>query len=207
MTTWKEVFGERTGQRALFSTLLYVAITLVVYTKFLVFVEQRQGVVLADPLLAAFPAQDLTWPIFIVLYGSVVLAVASLLRDPSLLILALRSYATLVAIRMLCMWMIPLDPPVGMIALVDPVVQWATGAREALSRDLFFSGHTSLLTLMACLMPRTSLRVFFSVCAFAMGCFVVLQHVHYTIDVLVAPMAAYVAYRFMRGLSGLQVQQ
>lgn len=207
MAAWKDVLGERSGQRALGTTILAVGVVLIAYAKFLVVVDQRPGVVLADPLLAAFPAQDLTWPIFIILYGSVVVAVTSLLRDPTLFILALRSYATLVAIRMVCMWVVPLDPPLGMIALVDPVVQSVTGASTALSRDLFFSGHTSLLTLMACIMPRPALRILFAICAVMMGCFVLLQHVHYTIDVLVAPMAAYVAVQLMRGLAGQRVQQ
>lgn len=207
MTTWREVLGERTGLRLLATTIIAVAFTLYGYSIFLGMVERRSGVVLADPLLAAFPAYDLTWPIFVIIYGSLVVAVVVLMRDPLRLILALRAYVALVIIRMLCMWVVPLEPPLGMIPLVDPLVQSVTGAHEALSRDLFFSGHTSILTLLACVMPQRRLQILFIVLASMMGCFMLLQHVHYTIDVLVAPMAAYAAYKLIRARGGLQVRQ
>lgn len=207
MATWREVLGERSGVRALGATSIALALTLYVYANFLTAIEQRVGVVLTDPVLAAFPALDLTWPIFVILYGALVVAIVALLRDPLRLMLAVRAYATLVVIRMACMWVIPLEPPAGMIPLIDPIVQSATGASAALSRDLFFSGHTSILTLMACVMPRRGMRMFFAVLAVLMGCFVILQHVHYTIDVLVAPMAAFTAYTLMKGRGDLPDRQ
>ncbi|CAN5386887.1 hypothetical protein BH10BAC6_BH10BAC6_03370 [soil metagenome] len=207
MATWRDVLGERSGQRALATTAIAFVLTLYGFSFFLGMVERRSGVVLADPLLAAFPAHDLTWPIFVIIYGSLVVAIVVLMRDPMRLLLALRAYVALVLIRMLCMWAVPLEPPLDMIPLVDPLVQAVTGAREALSRDLFFSGHTSILTLLACVMPQRRLQILFIVLASMMGCFVLLQHVHYTIDVLVAPMAAYAAYKLIRARSGLQVRQ
>lgn len=197
MATWREVLRERSGSRTLAITAFAVALTLYAYSMFLGMVEGRNGVVLADPLLAAFPARDLTWPIFAIIYGSLIAAVVVLMRDPMRLLLALRAYVALVIIRMVCMWVVPLDPPVDMIPLVDPIVQSVTGAQEALSRDLFFSGHTSILTLLACVMPQRWLQICFLVLAVMVGCFVLLQHVHYTVDVLVAPMAAYAAYKLM----------
>jgi hypothetical protein len=137
---------------------------------------------------------DLTIPIFLVLYGAVIGAIVLLWRDPPALLRALRAYTILIGIRVACMALLPLDPPAGMIALADPVVTFFTGSASALSRDLFFSGHTSMLCLLALMMPKRTLRIVFACLAIFVGIAVIVQHVHYTIDVVVAPLAAWMAY-------------
>jgi membrane-associated phospholipid phosphatase len=92
------------------------------------------------------------------------------------------------------MWLLPLDPPATMIALHDPFVQFfASETARPLTRDLFFSGHTSILCLMGFLMPDRMRRSAFFVMAAAVGAAVILQHVHYAVDVAVAPLAAWAA--------------
>ena len=51
------------------------------------------------------------------------------------------------------MWATPLDPPPGMIVLEDPLVQLFGGASRPLTRDLFFSGHTSTMFLLFLAVP------------------------------------------------------
>jgi hypothetical protein len=202
--TWRELADDKRALRSILAAAVAVGCALVLYARFLVMVEHRAGVVLADPVLAALVPYNMTWPIFIVLYGSLVAAIASILRDPMVVARALRAYAALVVLRMVCMWTVPLDPPPGMIALVDPVVQQATGSGATLTRDLFFSGHTSILTLIAFVLPQRSMRRLFAVLAVLMGWMVLQQHVHYTVDVIVAPLAAFAAVTLTRSRAVLQ---
>jgi len=74
--------------------------------------------------------------------------------------------------------------------VLDPLVQ-VFGTGEVLTRDLFFSGHTATLALLALLAPGRTSRRFFVVCTLLVAVCVLWQHVHYTVDVLVAPFFAF----------------
>lgn len=191
--TWSEVLADAKGRQTLFATLAGIAIALFSYTRFLRAVEARQGVSFIDPVHALVGPIDLTWPIFLVLYGGLILAIAVFASRPLDLLAAMRTYTILIVLRMACMWSLPLDPPPTMITLADPFVEMFTAGSAALTRDLFFSGHTSILVMMALIVRTRRLRIVFGVLAAVMAVAVTLQHVHYTVDVLVAPMAAWLA--------------
>jgi len=175
-------------------SLLALGITLNLFNRFLNFVESRPGVLLQDPILALLPTQDVTWPIFILIYGALAFTIVYLLKHPKQLLLGIQAYTLLTLFRFLAMYSLPLDPPVGMIILRDPLVE-AFGTSRILTKDLFFSGHTSLLTLLSFLMVERRLKVvFFSATACVAG-LVLIQHVHYAIDVIAAPFFSYAAYR------------
>lgn len=185
-------------------TLLVLVAVLVGFTRFLAVVEARQGVVFADPLLALFPPIDVTWLTFALIYGALLTAIIYLLRHPSSLLLALQSYTALVLARMGAMWLLPLDPPSDMLPLIDPIVEIAGSGGVTLSRDLFFSGHTSTLFLLALVIPHRLLHILFVCCTLLVGCCVVLQHVHYSIDVFAAPFFAYTCVALVRKLGWWQ---
>ena len=116
-------------------------------------------------------------------------------RRPRLLVTSLQAYTLLMLCRMLMMWLIPLDPPENMILLRDPFLELLVGSGEVLTRDLFFSGHTSLPFLLFLVARERRFRTAFLLLTIAVGSCVILQHVHYTIDVVVAPFVAYGCYR------------
>jgi len=118
--TWSEVLADGKERQTLFATLAGIAIALFSYTRFLRAVEARQGVSFIDPVHALAGPIDLTWPIFLVLYGGLILAIAVLARRPLDLLAAMRTYTILIVMRMACMWSLPLDPPPTMITLADP---------------------------------------------------------------------------------------
>jgi hypothetical protein len=160
-------------------------------------VERRPGVILPDPVLVLVPALNLTWLIFGCIYTALVVAVVTLVKHPDELLLAARTYAIMALIRMIAMWSVPLDPPSGMIALSDPFVEFF-GSGSTLTRDLFFSGHTSTLVMFALIMPSKAWKKAFSVLAVVVGLSVLLQHVHYAIDVFAAPFFAFGAFVIAR---------
>jgi membrane-associated phospholipid phosphatase len=88
-----------------------------------------------------------------------------------------------------------------MIPLHDPLVR-LFGPGKLLTKDLFFSGHTSTLFLLALAVPGRIAKTLFVLCTAAVAFCVLAQHVHYAIDVLAAPLFAYASFRFARRIEG-----
>ena len=125
--------------------------------------------------------------------------VATLWKDKKALLICVQSYIIMIWIRTLMMYLTPLDPPLMMITLRDPVVE-LFGSSRVLTKDLFFSGHTAALFLFAFSSKKTEFRLAFFGAALLVGQCVMLQHVHYSLDVAAAPVFAYVAYAIVRAL-------
>jgi len=86
------------------------------------------------------------------------------------------------------------------IPLYDPFLEKTFYEDVLITKDLFFSGHTSNIIVFAFLSRVTWFRNFFFVTAFIVASMLVMQHVHYTIDVVAAPFFAYVVYRIFERL-------
>ncbi len=199
---------ERWDRRSLVQlavTVPFLAAVLFGFGRFAAWVEQRPGAVLADPILARLAPRDLTWPTFALIYAGIVAGAASLVGRPQRLLAGAQAYAAMVLVRALAMWLVPLDPPPGMIALQDPFIRFF-GPGQILTRDLFFSGHTaSLFVVVLAAEDRWLKALFLAATAGVAGC-VLVQHVHYAIDVLAAPPLAYAGWRialFLRSRLGL----
>lgn len=194
MHNWQTELRKNKFRIELVVTILLLIIILHLLSRFLVFVEGREGVVLSDPLLPLFTAVDLTWFSFSLIYFSIFTAIIVLIPVPHQIMFAVQSYIVMVVIRIIIMYLTPLDPPPGMIPLNDPVVE-ILGTGQLLTRDLFFSGHTATLFLFYLLSEKKTFRYFFLFCSILVGFSVILQKVHYTIDVLASPFFAYIAFR------------
>ncbi len=202
---WAEAWADRGFRARLLLTLSALVAALAVLARFLDFVEARPGTVLADPVLALFPPRDVTWLTFGLIYVGLVFGVARLLTEPGRLLVALQAYAVMVALRIAAMGVTPLEAPPGMIPLHDPLVRFF-GPGKLLTKDLFFSGHTATLFLLALAVPGRRSKAFFLAGTAAVAACVLWQHVHWTIDVLAAPFFAYASYRLavsaQRGRAG-----
>ncbi len=95
--------------------------------------------------------------------------------------------------RMLSINLVPLDPPVGLIPLIDPLSNAFYG-KTYITKDLFYSGHTSTIFLMFLCLRRRWDRLFALVGTLIVGRLLLVQHVHYTIDVLGAFVFTYPLY-------------
>ena len=185
-------------------SLAVLVVVLRAFAEFVHRIEAREGVVLHDPLLQLFRPVDATWVVFIALYGLLAITLGTLLRTRERLPAALQAYAVMVLLRMVAMYVTPLDPPPSMIPLEDPVVRML-GPSQLLTRDLFFSGHTATSVLAIFAVGNTRLRIVLAVLGVVVATGVLLQHVHYTIDVVAAvPFAwfAWAATLWVRRLAG-----
>ena len=195
---WRQAWADRGFRWRLLLTLPVLVATLSALAALVNWVEQRPGAVLADPVLALLAPRDVTWPIFTLIYAGLLLAVIRLVRTPVRLVLGVQAYVVMALLRIAVMWATPLDPPPGMIVLDDPLVQGFGGASHPLTRDLFFSGHTSTMFLLFLAVPGRAARAFFLACTASVAFLVLVQHVHYAVDVLAAPPFAYAAWRIAR---------
>ena len=164
------------------------------YFPFLVMVEARPGIILADPILAHLPIIDLGWLIFTMINGVLLVTLIHLYRYPDRLVLWLQAYTTMMIFRMIVMNLVVLDPPSGMIVLRDPFIELFSPHPHPLTRDLFFSGHTATLVLCYLLTVNQTLKKAFLIFAILTPICLLIQHVHYSIDVVAAPFFAYGSY-------------
>ncbi len=193
-TAWKAAWGRPAFRFRAWVTVPFLAAILAALATFLQWVERRAGVVVPDPLLALFPPTDLTWFIFGLIYGGLVIALLFLVRDPDRLLLAMQSYSLMVVFRILAMYLLPLDPPAMTIPLKDPFVQ-LFGSGNVLMKDLFFSGHTSTLFLLFLTARKGRLRTALLLFTISVAVLIVIHHSHYAVDVYMAPFVAYTSYR------------
>jgi hypothetical protein len=199
---WRAAWARVAFRIELAATAGSLALTLAALSWFLAWVETRPDVVvLADPLLAAIPPRDFSMVTFGLIYGGIVLGLGTLATSPRRLLRALQAYVLLLLLRMLLMWLVPLEAPAGMVPLRDPVVE-SFGPARMLMRDLFFSGHASTLFLLALAARGRALRLLLLVATVLVAVLLVWQHVHYAVDVIVGPFVAKAAYDAAGALSG-----
>jgi len=196
LQTWSTLLRQRGFRWDLVITTAGLVTVLAGLANFLQWIERRPGVAVDDPVLMLFSPYDLTWLTFAVIYLGLLIGVVLLSREPPLLLIALQSYIVMVLIRMVAMSLVPLEPPPTMIPLADPTVEYF-GTGTLLTKDLFFSGHTSTLFLLFLAARIRWQKVLFFVCVVVVAVCVLIQHVHYTIDVIAAPFFAYGAYRLV----------
>jgi membrane-associated phospholipid phosphatase len=84
-----------------------------------------------------------------------------------------------------------------MIALEDPFVEFFGGGKT-LTKDLFFSGHTATSFIFYLTSVNKKIKMLFLILTVIMALSVLLMHVHYTVDVVVAPLASFTSYRISK---------
>ncbi len=176
---------------------MFLALTLFFLAKFIDYNEERVGFTFVDPLLSLFNPINVTWWTFILIYGGLIVALVSISQSPWKLLIAFQAYTLIASLRLITIYFLPLNPPPHIIPLTDPFIEFFGGG-ETLLKDLFFSGHTSTMFLFALLSKSKKMKYVFVAATVLVAASVLVQHVHYTIDVIVAPFFAYACYRIAR---------
>ncbi len=164
-----------------------------VFNPFLRYHEQRveaSGIPFHDALMELFPVADCSAYIFSITYGSILLYIVLEARTKYRIEKAIMSYAVLVLLRMLTLSILPLSPPELLVPLEDPFLNNLIYPGEVQS-DLFFSGHTGLV----CVFFFISRRWIFIVLAVVLAVLLMIQRIHYSIDILAAVPFAWVIVR------------
>lgn len=163
--------------------------------RFFAYIDGIAGMRPPDPLITSVGPRDVTWLTFLVLYATLVITVARALPKPWLVLRGLHAYALLMLLRVCSMRAFVLEPPMDIIPLIDPVTQSFYPGATPFLKDLFFSGHTASLALMVCLARGKWARWLTVLATALVGTLVILQHVHWTVDVLAAPVFVWLAWK------------
>jgi hypothetical protein len=193
--TWKKTWSVPAKRKQLITIAALIPVFFTALPFFFSYAEKRRGVMLNDLLLAQIPPHDVSVLIFALIWGMILLILYRSVFNPSIFITYCLTLASVTAARMMCIALVPLSPPAGLIPLSDPLTGIFYG-ETSITKDLFFSGHTALLTLIYfCLEKKNDKRLaLFAVISVAI--LLLVQHIHYTIDVLAAPVIVFVLHRF-----------
>jgi PAP2 superfamily C-terminal len=160
-------------------------------------IEKRDGIVLNDWLLNQFPVHDVSLAVFIFIWGAALLAIIRCIKNPQILMLLLWSYLLVSVSRILCIWLFPLNAPPNLIPLIDPLTNFFYG-KQYITKDLFFSGHVSSVFIIFLGLRKKGDKIFTLLLVSCIAVLLLVQHVHYTIDILAAPIASYICYRLSK---------
>lgn len=195
LSSWSAAWRERPFRIALIAAAVVAVPIAWGLPRFFTYIEGKPGIGLIDPILLVIGPVDVTWITFTVLYATIVLSVARALPQPWLIVRGLHAYALLQPMRMIAMATFTLEPPADIIPLIDPVTAVFYPRGVPFLKDLFFSGHTATLLLMVYLAQGRAARTLTVIATVAVGFLVILQHVHWTVDVLAAPFFVWLAWK------------
>ncbi len=196
---WKATWNSRNRRYQLIIGTVIMLGIIFILPFFFAYIQKRKGAVLNDWLLMRIPPHNVSVLIFALIWGMALLILIRAIYKPSIYITFCWTLIFVYIVRFVTLSLVALDPPPGMILLVDPINS-AFYANAVITKDLFFSGHTTTMVLIfLCLEKRTD-KIIALIAAFAVACLLLVQHVHYTIDVLAAPIVVYACYRLTRYL-------
>ena len=181
------------------STLVILIIVILSLPSFFSYIEERKGAYLHDLILQHIPAADVSLFTFLIIWSTSGLVIVRCIQRPSFALLMLMSFTLLCLARMASITMVPLDPPDGLIKLNDPLTSLIYGGKDKfITKDLFFSGHTSNMFLMYLCLEKRSDKILALMASILVAILVLIQHVHYTIDVLFAFIFTYLVFRISK---------
>lgn len=164
-------------------------------------IEPKRGMYLNDVVLNLFTPFNWSVMIFTMIYISVLQTIYSVARHPDLILLGLATYFAVSLIRMVTMYFLTLEPPVDMILLIDPI-STKFYPDNTFAKDMFFSGHISTMMVLVLIEKNKWARRTKIGFTFAIGLFLAWQHVHYTIDILVAPIVTSAVFYGLKKVLG-----
>jgi hypothetical protein len=153
--------------------------------------EFRTGERLNDPILNILRPADFSNFIFFFTYSTILIIVLSTIPYPGNFVRGLQAFSLITVLRTSSIYFFPLEPPADMIMLVDPVAEFFLHNETVVTKDLFFSGHTATLMLVYMFAQNKYLKIFCLIALIVAPALLIWQHVHYTIDIVVAPFVTY----------------
>lgn len=196
---WRETWSSSLQRAQLLIGSILMIIISFMLPPFFNLIQKRNGPVIHDAVLAAIPAHNVSWAIFTVIWGIGFYALWRGIEKPTIYITYLWTFIFITILRVLAISFVPLDPPAGLIVLTDPLTAVFYG-RSTITKDLFFSGHTSILFLAFLCLERKWDKILALIGTCIVACLLLVQHVHYTIDIIAAPIIIYPVYRVVKYL-------
>lgn len=192
--SWMQAIKNAAFRRKLIIGSVSVITILLLLRFFFQYIERRSGYALNDFVLNAIHTRDVSTPVFAFIWSMVLLFVIRSISDAQLFLLYLYSFLFLTLSRIITLSFVPLNAPEHLIPLTDPLSNYFYGTKNYITKDLFFSGHTATVCLFFFCFQRKIDKLIALLCTIAVGFLVLIQHVHYTIDVVAAPLFSYFCF-------------
>lgn len=148
------------------------------------YIQMRKGVLLSDPILDYIPQADYSLPIFLLLYGSITFLILTHINRPKVILRVIEMHFYVAVVRQICILLIALEPPTGIIVLRDLFLENTVYPRHSpLTKDLFFSGHVASIWIYYLCAVAKPVRTWMLFATFLMTYMILSMRVHYTFDV------------------------
>jgi membrane-associated phospholipid phosphatase len=183
--------------KLLLASLFFLLVCAVMFSLFLPFHEARVDKLVwyfDDPAFWVLPAKDVSLPIFTITYGTIILYAILNRREKYFISKMAFSYGLLLIFRFLTLSVLPLKEPETIIFLEDPFLNTFI-YQGTIDSDLFFSGHTGLVCLV--FFQTKKWKWLFAVLGLTLGILLMIQRVHYSIDILAALPFAYLTVKLV----------
>ncbi|MFT3935565.1 MAG: hypothetical protein QM726_18200 [Chitinophagaceae bacterium] len=134
--TWSYAWTQPLFRLKFILVWLLIFPLLTIFHLFFQHIEKRNGAVLNDWLLDIIPVHNVSLPVFIFIWGATLLAIVRSIKKPQMLLVFLWTYLLVSVSRILCIWLVPLNPPEQLIPLVDPLTNFFYG-KQYVTKDFF----------------------------------------------------------------------
>lgn len=199
ITNWREALLEKRFRNQFVVTMLSYFFLFKYCRMVMTIFENRKGTQIMDPFLAHLPSVDSSNIIFVLTYSALAIFLLSNISNPQRFIRGLQAYTLLLLMRTFTIYLVPLEPPIGMIVLKDTVSNFFMNSHSGgyIVKDLFFSGHVSAIMLFYLVAENKIIKMILLVLAFFIASLILLQHVHYLMDVVAAPFFSLLCYKII----------
>ena len=195
--SWKETISNSSDRVKLVVGSVLIFVILALMPQFFNKIEKRNGVVLHDWILAAIPPHNVSVAIFIIIWGMGLLTLYRALYKPRIYIIYVWALIVVSLVRLATISFVALNPPIGLIPLADPLTGVFYG-EHMITKDLFFSGQIATLTLIFLCLDKKRDKIFGAFAILIVACLLLVQHIHYTIDIIASPFITYTCYRLAK---------
>lgn len=198
LAAWSAYFKEPGNKSYFLFSFIVNAMLMIASAKVLAYNASHPGhYIPPDPLMSWLQPVDFSIPIFILEYLSVIFLFYYMTDKPGYFVKCLWSVSVLLWLRTFTVMLIRFSPSPEMIVLTDPFTQFFFGEDVKVTNDLFFSGHVGLLAFFYFIVENRYLKAFLLFCIITVGFMLIWQQVHYSLDVMFAPLFSKLVYELI----------
>ncbi len=190
---WQIAWGNKIFKHKLIIAFTLLVVIVCCLPFFFQYIEKRNGLILNDIILNKLAPKNVSLFIFLIIWIVTLVSIIRSVQQPHIFITLLSSFTVLTLSRILTISLIALNPPPGLIELSDPLSNFFYG-NTFITKDLFFSGHTATMFLMFLCLNKKKDKLLALTATFLTGFLLLVQHVHYSIDIITAPLFTYLIY-------------
>lgn len=187
---WLDALSDKIFRNRLIAVILaIIAISFITNYFFCYNEDQKGGVALNDWVLNRLPAEDVSMAITFFMSSVILLFLIRTVTNPAKFITSLIAYVIILTLRIITIAFTHFQAPAELVVLHDPVSNLVYGTRF-ITRDLFFSGHVATIFLIYLSLYKRVDKYYLLFVVFSVGILLLVQHVHYTVDIVCAPIFA-----------------